>query len=580
MHNESTPDRGRFHGSIPDTYPPKDHWEYNLYEYHKGLPDQSHYEYMADTPGIQTPAFWADWCRALFYAGTTLYLWNEAPELKAAFLSACSIEEGMKVFLIAKYADESVLAPAVRSLVGSAGTLTVEEIGPRAIAAVQALGAAPEAAAAPHEAAPAADPGAPRAGGPLQWEFNYLEDVPDGSLDRVILFSSASHVADWERFAGQVSRVLRRGGRFVVGEVALGGEEFIEGTRQDSHYESFILRVLRGLGITEEELPSTGPKELTALFESRLGWSRYYSRQGVYLFYGEKGAGEPVEPVVAFPAATDSVRKFLAVKPTTSTWDLLSDQEREIWGGTVAEILEPHMARCVTWGGGALCWNWRNQRAITDLMWSNLAAGLGDKVMLIGEFPEDLGTLEELEKRVGPTGEIVPVIITSSPKSYDYKGWQAKRKMYMEQGSPEEWPYDFADDYPDGYFDLIWMPQGVHHCNNWLRDAPRLLRAVKPGGQIMAIECGINRPEMAVARNLSALVRVIGDRLFFVALPEWLVGPLSPEGPLPPGSGYEHVGRPYHDVSTAHLRESFGDALTDVCALEYKGWILFWGYKR
>jgi len=200
--------------------------------------------------------------------------------------------------------------------------------------------------------------------------------------------------------------------------------------------------------------------------------------------------------------------------------------------------------------------------------------------MIIAEFPEDLGNLPELEKRVGPTGEIVVVNITSSPKSYDYKGWQEKRKQCMEQGSPEEWPYDFADDYPDNYFDLIFMPQGVHHCNNWLRDAPRLLRAVKPGGQVMAIECGINRPQMATARQLSALVRIIGDRGFEISLPYWLVGPLSPEGPLPPGSGYEHVGRPYHDVSTDHLRESFGNGITDACSLEYKGWILFWGFKK
>jgi len=39
--------------------------------------------------------------QAIFYAGTTLYLWNEVPELMAAFLSACSLEEDMDVFVIA-----------------------------------------------------------------------------------------------------------------------------------------------------------------------------------------------------------------------------------------------------------------------------------------------------------------------------------------------------------------------------------------------------------------------------------------------------------------------------------------------
>jgi SAM-dependent methyltransferase len=552
------------HGHVPAPYPPKGHWEYNLYEYHKGLPDQSHYEFMANTPGVKTAEYWADWCQAIFYAGTTLYLWNEMPELKAALLSACSLEEGQNVFLLGKYADESGLAPAVQSLVGSAGRLTVEEIGDRVITAFTT--------------------GSPSAGTKLQWDFDHLDSVADESLDRVVLFGAASHVADWSRFAAQVERVLSKGGRLVVAEAPLGGQEFREGLHQDSHYESFILRVLTGLGLSEDQLPATGPKDLAAVFGPHLGWTRYYSRQGIYLFYGQKGGESPgavpEAPVAAFPTATAQVREFLQVKPAKTTWDLLSKQEKQVWGATVADINTPHMGKCVTWGGGSLCWNYRNQRDITDIMWTNLAAKPGDKAMLIAEFPEDLGNLPELEKRVGPKGEIVVVNITSSPKSYDYKGWQAKRKMYMEQGSPEEWPYDFADDYPDGYFDVLFLPQGVHHCNNWLRDAPRLLRAVKPGGQVIACECGINRPQMATARQLSALTRIVGDRCFEIALPYWLVGPLSPEGPLPPGSGYEHVGRPYHDVSADHLRESFGDGVTDVCSLEYKGWILFWGYKK
>ena len=586
------------HGNIPAPYPPKSHWEYNLYEYHKGLPDQSHYQFMAETPGVKTAEYWADWCQALFYAGTTLYQWNELPELKAAFLSVCSLGEGMKVAVIGKYVEESGLGPALQSLVRSAGSLTVEEIGSRVIGAFRA--------------------GSPSGGTQLQWDFDYLDRVPDGSLDRVILFGAAAHASDWGRLAGQVGRVLRETGRLVVAEAPLGGREFREATHEDSHYESFILRVLTGLGLTEDELPDTGPKELAAAFGPHLAWTRSFSHQGIYLFYGGKGAvsaagagaaggaatgaagavdpGTQPDLVAGFPATTPEVRRFLQVKPTRTNWDLLSKEEKAVWGATVAQIQEPHMARCVTWGGGALAWNYRNQRPITDIMWSNLAAKPGDKVMMIAEFPEDLGNLEELEKRVspkgrpagapvgaptgGPAGEIVNVTITSSPKSYDYKGWQEKRRLYMEQGSPEEWPYDFADDYPDGYFDVIFLPQGVHHCNNWPRDARRLLRALKPGGQFMAIECGINRPQMNAARERSALVRVVGDRLFKIALPDWLVGPLSPEGPLPPGTGYEHEGRPYHDVSTDHLRESFGDGLVNVCSLEPKGWILFWGYKR
>jgi len=208
-----TDDTTRGHGQIPTPYPLKDHWEYNLYEYHKGLPDQSHYEFMAHTPGITTAAYWADWCQAIFYAGTTLYLWNEVPELMAAFLSACSLEEDMDVFVIGKYAAESGLAPAVQSVLRGHGRLTVEEIGDRVIDALTT--------------------GSPTGGTDLQWDFDYLDAVPDGGLDRVVLFGAASHVADWSRFAVQIARALRQGGRLVIVEAPLGGKEFREALHED-----------------------------------------------------------------------------------------------------------------------------------------------------------------------------------------------------------------------------------------------------------------------------------------------------------------------------------------------------------
>jgi len=45
----------------------------------------------------------------------------------------------------------------------------------------------------------------------LKWDFDYLDSLPDHSLDRVILFSVASHVANWSHFAAQIKRVLRTG---------------------------------------------------------------------------------------------------------------------------------------------------------------------------------------------------------------------------------------------------------------------------------------------------------------------------------------------------------------------------------
>ncbi|MBN1630808.1 MAG: methyltransferase domain-containing protein [Thermoleophilia bacterium] len=529
------------------------HWEHNLYEYLKGLPDQSHYAFVTGTPGLNTAEYWTDWCRALFFAGASLSLWNEAPELKSAFLAACSLEEGMDVFLIGKAVEESGLEAAIRSILRNWGSLTVEEIEPRACLAIAGLRPeeAPPGGASAAAATPAPYPGAPRA--PVAtWDYDYLDEVPDATLDRLILFQAASHVADWERFAPEVDRVLARGGRLIIAEAPLGGREFREALHLDSHYESYVLRVLSGLGVCEDDLPDVGPAELTKVFRPYFTWVRSCSHQGMYLFYGQKGGFDRFgadldvdedahhEPVTAFPTAHSWVRQFLEVKPTHPAWGLLSKEERKLFVPTIRDIETPHTAKRIAWGGGSLSWIWHNQGDVTDLMWSNLAVKPGDRVLLIGEFPEDLGTLAEVERRVGPSGEIVKAVLVSAPV-----------------------PYGFADGYPEGYFDVVFVPQGIHNCDDWSRDAPRLLRALKPGGQVMAVECGTDRPEMAAARETSALVRLVGDRVSRLARPEWLSGRWTS-----------------HDVSTDQLREAFGDGLTDVCSLEHKGWVVFWGCKQ
>ena len=46
------------------------------------------------------------WSQAIFCGGTSLSLWNQAVELKVALLSACALNQGQKIMVIGKYADE------------------------------------------------------------------------------------------------------------------------------------------------------------------------------------------------------------------------------------------------------------------------------------------------------------------------------------------------------------------------------------------------------------------------------------------------------------------------------------------
>ena len=105
----------------------------------------------------------AMWCRALFEGGNTLRLWNEATELKIAFLTACALQRGQKAVLIGKYAEESGVAPALRSLIGQEDNTGVEEILTPALAALQKSRSA--------------------SGARLQWDFHYFDSLADKSLD-------------------------------------------------------------------------------------------------------------------------------------------------------------------------------------------------------------------------------------------------------------------------------------------------------------------------------------------------------------------------------------------------------------
>jgi hypothetical protein len=533
------------HSPIPGPYPLKGYFDYPVPS-------------LGGEAGTKNRDSLTDFCRAIYYAGTTLYLWNKNTDLKVAFLSACAIKEGQTAFLISKYGGESGLTAALQSLIGESGSLTVKEIGQQAIDAFANLYSTKR--------------------NKLRWNFDYLDFLPDCGLDKLILFGAASHVADWDAFARQINRVLRDGGRVIIAETLLGGNMFKRATHVYAHVEGYIGKVLAAVGISEEELPDVTPEILTNLLKPYLSWSSGSMADGLFLFHGQKG-GKEDSSVFKGMESTKEVEAFLTKKPSQNSWDYLAEPEKAVWSTAALKIQgkieKEDPLKGIKFLGENLFWMWRNNRDITDIMWSNIIANRGYKVFVISEVCGGLGIMEELRSRVGRRGEIVYMDMIGA-EDQTFKDWPERRKKYMEMGVGERWPYDWGDTYPDEYFDLLFLPQGVHHSTNWLRDAPRLLRTLKPGHQVMALECGF-RPEHQMAQEMNALVKLIVERCS-----GFINGGGSHASPdpatLPPE--LRLVGRPGHDVSTAHLREAFGDRLYDVNSLEWKGWILFWGYKK
>jgi ubiquinone/menaquinone biosynthesis C-methylase UbiE len=498
----------------------KDIWDYILPERIKN-----------HGPEIADPAKRAAWCQALFYGGNSLRLWNEAVELKTAFLSACALREGQNIFLIGKYAEESGLAAALRSLIRPKGKMSLEEIGPRAVAAYNGANSTKSP--------------------PLRWDFDCLNSLPDESLDRVILFGAASHVRNWKACARQTHRVLRDGGRVIIADAPWGGKELLTAAHMESHLGTILTALLSAMRINEEDLIFEGPDELKTIFKPFLRWDRAFSNRGLYLFYGQKG-GKKKDLPVECPASTKAVQAFLTEKPSASPWDFLATAEIAALGQELVDVDKQKKWGKVISYGASCDYAYEHASGVLYPMYTNLKVKPGDKVLVIGEWLDRL-FLPEIRRRVGKDGEVVV---------FDLHTF---RSLGIKDIGPKITNYDFMDfanrylTFPDNYFDLIWLPQGVHHVVSWKEFAPKLLRVLKPESQLMMLEWRHPADPFLLALSISGLLKCIADKIY------WAAG---------------HAFQDIPDVPTADLVEALGDSLNDIYRLEWNGFLLFWGYKK
>jgi ubiquinone/menaquinone biosynthesis C-methylase UbiE len=487
-------------------------------------------------PEVGDPEKQAIGFQALFYGGTTLRLWNEAIELKIVLLSASALKKGQNVFLIGKYADESGITEAVRSLIGPKGRLSVEEVGEQAVDVFQKAHTTP--------------------GTKLMWDFHQLDSVPEDSLDRVIIFNAACHVANWPQMAKNIDRVLRSGGRVIVADVPWGGKELFYTIGLDKHLQQPIANMLSGMGIKDEhDLPHSSPEDLAETFGPVLKWNRSFSWKGMFLFYGGKG-GEPNNPPFDFPTSTLAVKEFLRQKPVKTPYDLFSKVEQNALASAVGAGADKKLwGKVLTFGGG-LEWLYEHSESVVKPMYENLKVKQGDRVLILGEQLVGMGFRAEMQKRVGPSGEIVEFDMNSQHRALLKRLWGGESIPMKHR---HQWDYPYADTYPDNYFDMIWIPQGVHHAIDWNNIAPRMVRVLKPGCQILMIECRNGQPGYFAAIDNNFFMRCIVEKLY------WALDIVFGEMP---------------DYSTTQLATAFNGLLKNVYSIEWSGWLLFWGYKK
>lgn len=477
----------------------------------------------------------ARWCSSFFLGGSFVHAWSRASQLKLVLLSACSPCRAQRMMLLGKHLAESGILNALSSAVGSEGRLTSVDIASRAL----------EMLTVAH----------PATGKRMQWDFEYLRSIPGESLERVVLFGASSHIANLEAFVHDVRRVLTPGGRLVVADAPPGGRELFSAAHLDAHLEGFVARLLSGMVVGEQDLPDIGPRELVERSGQALLWAGAHRWQGAYVIYGNKAAeGEAGLGTIEM---TEAEREFLR-EPSSEgdPWRFLTPVEARILGGDSADTgLQKMWGRALFFAGN-LGWMYSNADSLLRLMYHNLSVKRGGRTLVIGEVLESLGFLRELRRKTGRSGEVVSFDIVQRSRDGYQRQWEARPGVVIPE--KHQWEYDYADSFPDDYFDLVWLPQGVHHAKDWKTTAPRLLRVLKPGGQVMMIECRTCSPTFYLALENSALLRCIAEKVFW---------------------GMDTAFRDMPDYSTRELSEAFGESLVDTFALEWKGWLVFWGTK-
>jgi hypothetical protein len=82
---------------------------------------------------------------------------------------------------------------------------------------------------------------------------------------------------------------------------------------------------------------------------------------------------------------------------------------------------------------------------------------------------------------------------------------------------------------------------------------------LKPGGQVIMIENRTCPPAFFTAIEMNGFLRCMVEKIFW---------------------GMDTTFEEMPDHTTAVLASAFGSSITGTFGLEWKGWLIFWGYKK
>ena len=226
-------------------------------------------------------------------------------------------------------------------------------------------------------------------------------------------------------------------------------------------------------------------------------------------------------------------------------WDYIQDRDRKRLGSIIDDKDEQKRWGTAVFLAGTLPYIWDMAKDFKKLMYDALNLAKGDKVLIVGEALDTCGFVKEVRNRIGNEGEIVEFEIIEEGRNR------------LEAGEVMKWRYQYGARYSDEYFDAIFLPQGIHHAEDWPQAAKDFVRVLKKGKRLVAAEVTLGSPEFLAAINSHVRIGAIFKKIqAAVGIKEW------------------------HHVCQTELEKAFASLLNAIHTFAWKGMLLFHGTKK
>jgi len=235
----------------------------------------------------------------------------------------------------------------------------------------------------------------------------------------------------------------------------------------------------------------------------------------------------------------------------TTPWDLMQTFDADRFGPEVMDLENQKRWSTAIFVGG-LPYMWRKAYVVLDMIYNLLELQEGDKVFLIGESLESCGFVEDLKKRVGPSG-----LVTAVDNQDECRDAMFNNKVGR-GGQRGTFKFDYTSHIEDEAYDVVLNLQAIQHADDWREAGQEFLRIMKPGRRLVMAEIILGGPEQVYKikqdLHLDHLITKICSRI---------------------ASKFEDF--PYYSMQELH--QAFEGMLDEADDFEWRGLEVFWGRK-